>query len=87
MDGQILLTADHGNSDQMLDAQGNPITAHSTSPVPLVLINASEEYELIEGRLSDIAPTLLQLMDISQPEQMTGKSLLKPVSNLADGIA
>jgi len=87
VDGQMLLTADHGNSEQMLDAQGNPVTAHSTNPVPLVLINASEEYTLTEGRLSDIAPTLLQLMDIPQPEEMTGKSLLKAVSALAGGIA
>ncbi len=77
-DGQILLTADHGNSDEMLDAAGNVITAHSTNPVPLILINASEEYGITEGRLADLAPTLLHLMDISQPEEMEGKSLLVP---------
>lgn len=81
LDGQILLTADHGNSDEMLDAEGNVITAHSTNPVPLILINASEEYGIAEGRLADIAPTLLHMMDIPQPEEMEGKSLL--IENLA----
>lgn len=74
--GQLIITADHGNSDEMLDKDGNPITKHSTNPVPLVLINAAKEYELQEGRLADIAPTLLHLMDIPKPEEMTGSSLL-----------
>lgn len=75
-DGQLLITADHGNSDEMLDEAGNPITKHSTNPVPLILINAEKEYELIEGKLADIAPTLLHLMNLPKPEEMTGNSLL-----------
>ncbi len=74
--GQLIITSDHGNSDEMLDKDGNPITKHSTNPVPLVLINAAKEYELQEGNLADIAPTLLQLMEIAKPEEMTGNSLL-----------
>lgn len=75
-DGQILITADHGNSDEMLDDKGNTITAHSTNPVPIILINAAEEYSLSEGKLCDIAPTLLQLMGLRKPVEMTGNSLL-----------
>ncbi|WZL72241.1 2,3-bisphosphoglycerate-independent phosphoglycerate mutase [Clostridiaceae bacterium 35-E11] len=82
--GQILLTADHGNSDEMLDPQGNAITAHSTNPVPLLLINALEEYGITEGRLADIAPTLLELMELTQPKEMTGHSLLVPAYELAE---
>ncbi|WIF95404.1 2,3-bisphosphoglycerate-independent phosphoglycerate mutase [Caminicella sporogenes] len=75
-DGQILITADHGNADEMLDEEGNVITAHSTNPVPIILINAAENFSLAEGKLCDIAPTLLHLMGIPKPEEMTGKSLL-----------
>lgn len=75
-DGQLLITADHGNSDEMLDENGNPITKHSTNPVPLILINPEKEYDLAEGKLADIAPTLLHLMDLAKPEEMTGSSLL-----------
>lgn len=74
--GQILLTADHGNSDEMLDPEGNVITAHSCNPVPLLLIGADPAYSIAEGKLADIAPTLLDLMGIEQPKEMTGKSLL-----------
>ncbi|WP_425514957.1 2,3-bisphosphoglycerate-independent phosphoglycerate mutase [Crassaminicella profunda] len=76
--GQILLTADHGNADEMKDPEGNTITAHSTNPVPIILINAPEEYGITEGKLADIAPTLLQMMGIEKPEEMTGTSLLAP---------
>ncbi|MDY3712315.1 MAG: 2,3-bisphosphoglycerate-independent phosphoglycerate mutase [Agathobaculum sp.] len=76
MDGQCLLTADHGNVDQMLDADGvTPFTAHSTNPVPLAMIG--HKGKLAEGGvLADIAPTLLAMMGLPQPEEMTGKSLL-----------
>ncbi|SHK43654.1 2,3-bisphosphoglycerate-independent phosphoglycerate mutase [Paramaledivibacter caminithermalis] len=74
--GQLVITADHGNSDEMLDEEGNPITKHSKNPVPFMLINAAKEYDLVEGKLADIAPTLLQLMDLPKPEEMTGNSLL-----------
>lgn len=76
-DGQILMTADHGNADNMLDKDGNPMTAHSTNPVPLVHISNKPVPELSGGgRLCDIAPTLLTLMGLNIPPEMTGKSLV-----------
>lgn len=76
MGGQCLITADHGNVDQMLDADGvTPFTAHSTNPVPLVMVG--HEGKLAEGGvLADLAPTLLEMMGLPQPEEMTGHSLL-----------
>ncbi|MBR6444521.1 MAG: 2,3-bisphosphoglycerate-independent phosphoglycerate mutase, partial [Firmicutes bacterium] len=76
-DGTILMTADHGNADDMIDADGNAVTAHSLNPVPLVNI-ANKPHKLKDGgRLADLAPTLLDLMDIPAPEEMTGRSLLE----------
>ena len=76
-DGKILMTADHGNAEQMIDYKtGEPHTAHTTNPVPLVLISNDEKYILKEGRLADLAPTLLQLLNIEKPIEMTGDSLL-----------
>ena len=76
MGGQCLITADHGNVDQMLDADGvTPFTAHSTNPVPLAMVG--HEGKLKEGGvLADLAPTLLEMMGLPQPEEMTGHSLL-----------
>ncbi len=74
--GAGLITADHGNSDKVLNADGTPNTAHTTAIVPCVLVK--EGVELREGgALSDLAPTLLELLNIEQPEEMTGKSLIK----------
>ncbi|MGI6203983.1 MAG: 2,3-bisphosphoglycerate-independent phosphoglycerate mutase [Anaerovoracaceae bacterium] len=75
--GQILLTADHGNADVMLDKDGNPVTKHSTNPVPLVNIS-DDPLPLREGgRLADLAPTLLDMMGLDKPQEMTGRSLLE----------
>ena len=74
MGGIILVTADHGNADAMTLPQGGPNTAHTTNPVPLILCGA--DVKLREGRLADIAPTMLALMGYAQPEEMTGKSLI-----------
>jgi 2,3-bisphosphoglycerate-independent phosphoglycerate mutase len=75
--GQALLTADHGNSERMMDENGDPVTAHTTNPVPLSCIK-NEPASLMEGgRLSDLAPTLLDMMGLPQPAEMTGRSLLK----------
>ncbi|MBD5402849.1 2,3-bisphosphoglycerate-independent phosphoglycerate mutase [bacterium] len=75
----MLLTADHGNSETMVDeSTGKPQTAHTTNEVPFVLINAPADMELREtGALCDVAPTVLQLFGIEQPKEMTGKSLIK----------
>lgn len=74
--GQILLTADHGNADEMLDENGKIVTSHSLNPVPLIHI-AAEAKELKDGgALCDIAPTLLRLMGFSIPPEMTGHSLI-----------
>jgi len=75
--GRILLTADHGNAEQMIATDGTPHTAHSTNPVPLVFIeNGAEEVLLSEGILADIAPTILGLLGLERPSAMTGKNLI-----------
>jgi len=76
--GCLLITADHGNIEQMTDPEtGEPHTAHTTNPVPVVLVNAPRWVgRLAHGKLADIAPTLLGLLGLSQPEAMTGRSLL-----------
>ncbi len=78
VDGQMFLCADHGNAEQLVDYEtGAPLTAHTTDPVPFILINADPAYGLREnGCLADIIPTLIELMGMEQPEEMTGKSLL-----------
>lgn len=78
VDGQMFICADHGNAEQLVDYEtGDPFTAHTTNPVPFILVNADPKYTLREnGCLADIIPTLIQLMGMEQPEEMTGKSLL-----------
>ena len=78
VDGQMFICADHGNAEQLVDYEtGAPFTAHTTNPVPFILVNADPQYKLREGGcLADIAPTLIELMGMEQPEEMTGKSLL-----------
>ena len=71
----ILLTADHGNADYMINDDGSPNTAHTKNPVPLFLIDNQLKPELHNGSLADIAPTVLKLMGIPQPVEMTGKAL------------
>ena len=73
--GVLLITADHGNSEQLIDySTGEPFTSHTTNPVPLALIGLNKN--LKEGRLADIAPTMLDIMGIEKPIEMTGESLL-----------
>lgn len=78
VDGQLFICADHGNAEQMINYEtGQPHTAHTTNPVPFILVNADPSYGLREGGcLADIAPTLIELMGLEQPKEMTGKSLL-----------
>ena len=73
--GQVLLTADHGNADVMLDESGNTVTSHSLNDVPLIHISNDPVKLMDGGRLCDIAPTLLDLMGLDIPEEMTGHSL------------
>jgi 2,3-bisphosphoglycerate-independent phosphoglycerate mutase len=76
--GALLVTADHGNCEMMRDPQtGGPHTAHTTNPVPLLLLGARNRALNAEGRLADIAPTLLELMELPKPKEMTGASLLR----------
>ena len=78
VDGQMFICADHGNCEQLVDYEtGDPFTAHTTNPVPFILVNYDDSYTLREGGcLADIAPTLIEMMGMEQPEEMTGKSLL-----------
>ena len=78
VDGQMFICADHGNAEQLIDYEtGAPWTAHTTNPVPFILVNADPKYTLREnGCLADIVPTLIQLMGMEQPKEMTGESLL-----------
>lgn len=73
--GVAVITADHGNAEKMADENGNPFTAHTTNPVPLILTDTSYKLRL-SGILSDVCPTLLELLGIEKPEEMTSKSLI-----------
>ena len=75
--GAMIVTADHGNCEVMVDpATGGPHTAHTTNPVPVALVGGPAGAALKDGRLADLAPTLLQLMGLPTPPEMTGESLL-----------
>ncbi|MBP3618543.1 MAG: 2,3-bisphosphoglycerate-independent phosphoglycerate mutase [Lachnospiraceae bacterium] len=75
--GQMFICADHGNAEKLVDTDGSPFTAHTTNPVPFILVNYDEDYTLREGGcLADIVPTLIEMMGMEQPKEMTGKSLL-----------
>jgi 2,3-bisphosphoglycerate-independent phosphoglycerate mutase len=75
--GAMIVTADHGNCEVMIDPEtGGPHTAHTLSPVPVVLVGAPPGARLRDGRLADLAPTLLQLMGLEPPPEMTGRSLI-----------
>ncbi len=74
--GVCLITADHGNADQMYEPDGSPFTAHTTNPVPFIVTGLPEAKLRETGCLADIAPTMLKLLKLPQPEEMTGKSLI-----------
>ena len=85
--GTLLITADHGNAEYMQDADGNPWTAHTTNPVPFILIEGEARKIVGHGTnvplrqggcLADVAPTILEILQIPQPAEMTGKSLIEP---------
>ena len=72
MGGVCLITADHGNAERMCDAEGHPVTSHTTNPVPFCIVGA--DVRLRDGRLADIAPTMLDLMGLERPEEMDGRT-------------
>ena len=82
--GCLLITADHGNAEQMRDPEtGQPHTAHTTNPVPLILVNAPAGVtRLRDGRLADIAPTVLALLGLPQPKAMTGQNLARAATRV-----
>ena len=75
LDGTMVIIADHGNCDYMLDENDNPVTTHSTSLVPLII--TKEGFKLEKGSLCDVVPTMLELLNIKKPKDMTGVSLIK----------
>ncbi len=85
VDGILAVTADHGNAEEELDKDGKPMTAHTTNPVPFVLVSREALGELSDGRLADVAPTLLPLLGVPVPPEMTGRNLLTPVAATLSG--
>lgn len=77
MGGITVITADHGNADKMVDTDGSPFTAHTTNLVPLCIVGYDCKLKQEGGKLADIAPTMLQMMGIPQPKEMTGTSLIE----------
>jgi 2,3-bisphosphoglycerate-independent phosphoglycerate mutase len=76
--GAMLVCADHGNCETMIDPEtGGPHTAHTLNPVPVVLVGGPDGVRLRDGRLADVAPTILSLMGLEQPPEMTGESLIQ----------
>ena len=74
--GSAIITADHGNSDEVVTLDGQPMTAHTTNPVPVIVTKPGVELRS-GGRLADLAPTMLDLLGVAQPVEMTGESLIK----------
>ncbi len=74
--GAVVLTADHGNADKMLNEDGTPFTAHTTNVVPCLLAGVGDVKLREGGVLSDLVPTMLEIMELPQPAEMTGKSLI-----------
>jgi 2,3-bisphosphoglycerate-independent phosphoglycerate mutase len=72
---EFLIIADHGNADYAINSDGTPNTAHSLNPVPVVLVT-NEVVKLKDGILADVAPTILNRLEIAQPKEMTGKTLI-----------
>ena len=73
----VLITADHGNADNAVNANGTPNTAHSLNPVPFVYVSADKNAKVVNGKLADIAPTILHILDVAVPTEMTGKDLIE----------
>ena len=76
-DYEVIIIADHGNADNAVNADGTPNTAHSLNPVPCVYVTANKDTKVADGILADVAPTILHIMGIEQPAEMTGKNLIR----------
>lgn len=74
---EFVVIADHGNADMAINSDGSPNTAHTTNPVPVILVSPDKTKQLTEGILADVAPTILELLNLDIPQEMSGKSLLK----------
>ena len=74
---EVIIIADHGNADNAINPDGTPNTAHSLNPVPCVYVTENKEAKVDDGRLADVAPTILKIMDLPLPKEMTGKVLIK----------
>ena len=75
---KVLIIADHGNADRMRNEDGSPHTAHTTNLVPCIYVHSSDDLHVLnDGILADVAPTILQMMSVDQPQEMTGRSLLQ----------
>lgn len=77
-DYETIIIADHGNADHAINADGTPNTAHSLNPVPCVYVSKEKGATVANGRLADVAPTILHIMGLPQPKEMTGNDLVKP---------
>jgi 2,3-bisphosphoglycerate-independent phosphoglycerate mutase len=75
-DYEVILIADHGNADHAINNDGTPNTAHSLNPVPFVYVTANKNAEVKNGRLADVAPSILQIIGLAQPADMTGEGLI-----------
>jgi 2,3-bisphosphoglycerate-independent phosphoglycerate mutase len=73
---ETVITADHGNADHALNADGTPNTAHSLNPVPFIYVTENKNAKVQNGVLADVAPSILYIMRLEQPKEMTGKSLI-----------
>ena len=75
-DYEVIIIADHGNADHAVNEDGTPNTAHSLNPVPFVYVTANADARVKNGRLADVAPSILQIMGLEQPADMTGRGLI-----------
>ncbi|MDE6175857.1 MAG: 2,3-bisphosphoglycerate-independent phosphoglycerate mutase, partial [Duncaniella sp.] len=73
---EVIIIADHGNADNAINSDGTPNTAHSLNPVPCIYVTDRADAKVEDGRLADVAPTMLKIMGLEQPKEMTGHALI-----------
>ena len=76
-DYETIIIADHGNADNAINSDGTPNTAHSLNPVPFIYVTQNKDAKVIDGVLADVAPSILHIMGLEQPAEMTGKNLIQ----------